>query len=176
MAVYTPDQLTTVGNAETPVVKGAIRTVPLFLYSTLSEEDATAILDTEVSQRESPSQFLFKSMFDFDVSTTEGIDRLLYLITVLDAEIVKLVVTEIWPGYPVESEGFSAEFARMQIKGFLLDVLEGHGIEQEGQAPVKITDTEQLPDQEPQGSPGGDPDEQGPQGGAPGEGVQDPPG
>lgn len=66
---------------------------------------------------------LSKSIYDFDLETDEGIEKLLTLLPVLDPEIVLQIVQEIWPGYPPEN--FEVHRFRLEIKGYLLDYLYG---------------------------------------------------
>lgn len=67
---------------------------------------------------------LSKALYHFDLTTQDGVDRLLELLPILSDDILQSVYTEIWPDYDVEgSILYSPRVARLEIKGYLL----GHG-------------------------------------------------
>jgi hypothetical protein len=131
MAIFTPDKLKPVGDTVTPIQKG-MRRVSLDLSSTSSEDTVIPLLQTEISRIITPSSFLFKSLYDFDIESNEGVTNLLHLLPILDPDIIKLLVVEIWPGYPTDRELFNIDHTRSEIKGYLLDLVEG-GMIEEGQ-------------------------------------------
>lgn len=65
-----------------------------------------------------------KSMYDFDLETPEGIEKLMALLPIMDPEILKDIMTEIWPEYPTDID---ARKHRLEIKGFLRDYMESYG-------------------------------------------------
>lgn len=117
-----------VGDQVRPLAK-AVRqidlTLPDFFNDTLAEE----IMDLSVDDMVSAQNFVMKSMYDFDLDSTDGVNRLLELLPLLDPEIVKTIMQEIWPGYPVDSVTFDNSLSRSKIRGYLLDYLNGHGTE-----------------------------------------------
>ena len=115
-----------IGDYIEPVQKSEPRTVDFDLGTFFDDELAETYLNAEVQSIVDPEDIVKKSLYDFDLTSTEGIDRLLALLPILDEDIVKIIVQEIWPGYPVEEE-FDPKIHRAEIKGFLLDYLEGHG-------------------------------------------------
>jgi hypothetical protein len=118
------------GDPVKPVEK-AIRQVMLGLPDFFDDQASEELLELSLSSTVSASSLMLKSMYEFDLDTEEGVDRLLELLPVLDPDIVKTVMQEIWPGYPVESENFDNNVSRAKIRGYLLDFLDGHGTEAE---------------------------------------------
>jgi hypothetical protein len=90
------------------------------LESWFDDEVAERALMQSPEPSVSVGSLIKKSLYDFDVSSIEGIDKMLYLLSIVDEDVLKLVTQEIWPGYPVDEE-FDSKKARIQIKGFLLD-------------------------------------------------------
>lgn len=84
------------------------------------EENSAELLSLELSKGINVNE-LFKSLYDFDLETEEGVMKLMELIPVLDSIILVDLVEKIWPGYAVEAE--EPELLRAEIKGFLLDFL-----------------------------------------------------
>lgn len=97
--------------------------LPDFFDDSLAEEVLSLSLDDLIQ----PNNLLLKSMYDFDVESEEGVSKLLELIPIIDPDILKTLMQEIWPGYPVDSLTFDTNLARAEIRGYLLDYLEGHG-------------------------------------------------
>ncbi len=109
-----------------PVHKGNIASLDLGDF--FDDELAESYLFTEIQQFINTKDIVKKSLYDFDLVTVEGIDSLLALLPIMDPVIMKEVVQEIWPGYPVETN-FDPKIQRAEIRGFLLDYLQGHGQE-----------------------------------------------
>ena len=84
------------------------------------EESTQELLALELSKGIDVNELL-KSLYDFDLSSVEGVKKLLELVPVLDSVILVDLVEKIWPGYAVEAE--DPELLRAEIKGFLLDFL-----------------------------------------------------
>jgi len=119
-----------IGDPTYPVQKGLPEVVSLVdLESFFDDDIASAILKSEIHTPVDSSSLVLKSLYDFDLETPEGIKRLMALLHIMDPEILKEVVQEIWPGYPVEEENFVPKAARLEIRGYLLDYLAGHGKE-----------------------------------------------
>lgn len=130
MAIYKHLQLgTPVGDPVEPVAK-SVRKVKIDLADDFDGGDtAQEILGLQVENVLTSGNFFMKSMYDFDLDSEDGIVRLISFLPILDPEIIKQVLTEIWPGYPVDSLTFDNNLARAEIKGYLLDFLGGHGTE-----------------------------------------------
>ncbi len=131
MVIVTRDEAgTSVGDPVKPVTK-AIRTVLLDLPEFFDDETAGEVLQLSVDDVVSSGNLLLKSMYEFDLDSEDGVSRLLELIPLLDPEILKTVMQEIYPGYPVDSLTFDNSLARAEIQGYLLDFLEGHGTDKD---------------------------------------------
>jgi hypothetical protein len=89
----------------------------------LDNDTAEAMLNLADGRLVQGAKLLMKSMYDFDFETPEGIERFLSLLPVMDAEIIKDVMMEIWPGYPAEID---ARRHRLEIRGYLKDYLDQH--------------------------------------------------
>ena len=109
------------GDPVEAVMKGSPRAISLGLDDYFDEDKSSEVLNLAINEAVTPSS-LFKSMYDFDLESEEGVTRLMALLPVLDEEILKQVVQEIWPGYPV-TEDFHPYMQRMHVKGYLLDYL-----------------------------------------------------
>lgn len=62
------------------------------------------------------------SLYNFDLQSVEGIDRILALLPILDEDIVKAVYQEVFPGYPMDS--IAPRMARIELRGFFMDFLD----------------------------------------------------
>lgn len=62
-----------------------------------------------------------KSLYDFDLSSVDGVLKLLNLLPVMDPDILEDILRYIWPGYSPEDT--DPGMMRAEIKGFLLDYL-----------------------------------------------------
>lgn len=61
------------------------------------------------------------SLYNFDLQSAEGVDRLVALLPILDEDIVKAVYQECFPGYPLDS--IAPRMARIELRGFFMDFL-----------------------------------------------------
>ena len=84
------------------------------------EDSSSELLSLEISKGIDVNDLL-KSLYDFDLDTVEGVQKLMELVPVLDSVILVDLVEKIWPGYAVEAE--NPELLRAEIKGYLLDFL-----------------------------------------------------
>ncbi len=142
MSIVHSDELDSpVGDLVTPLEK-AVRRVTLDLPDFFNDDQAVEVLELHVGEVVSSSNLLLKSMYEFDLDSEDGVERLLSLLPILDPEIIKTIMQEIWSGYPVDSLNFDNSLARAEIKGYLLDFLDGHGTDA---ADIDSTD-EQEPD------------------------------
>ena|ERR1041385_8606449 len=91
------------------------------LEDTFDNDQAESILALSLGRITYTSDLLRKSMYDFDLEAAEGIEKLMTLLPIMDPEILKDIMTEIWPGYPTELD---ARRHRAEIKGVLRDYLE----------------------------------------------------
>lgn len=98
------------------------------LEDSFDNDQAEALLSLSLGQITYTSELLRKSMYDFDLETPEGIEKLMALLPIIDPEILKDIMTEIWPGYPTE---LNPRQHRMEIKGYLKDYLESYDSEDE---------------------------------------------
>ena len=136
MGVVSSDEASSaLGDVVKPVQK-AIRKVALDLEGFFDDDLAESVLGLTVGDAVSSSSLVLKSLYEFDLESDDGVDRLLELLPILDPEIVKTVMQEIWPGYPVDSLTFEPNLARAEIRGYLLDYLEGHGDDEIGEDPA----------------------------------------
>jgi hypothetical protein len=120
-----------IGDFVSPTDSGVARRVQLDLPDFFDDRAAEEALELSIGAVISSRNVLLKSMYDFDLDTEDGVTRLLSLLPVLDPEIVKTIMQEIWPGYPVDSLTFDNSLARAEIRGYILDFLEGHGTKKE---------------------------------------------
>lgn len=98
------------------------------LEDSFDNDQAEALLGLSVDRITYASELLRKSMYDFDLDTPDGIEKLMALLPIMDSEILKDIMTEIWPGYPTEQD---PRRHRMEIKGYLKDYLETYDSEDE---------------------------------------------
>jgi hypothetical protein len=116
------------------------------LESSFDNEAAEAMLNLSVDRMTKISDLVRKSMYDFDLDTPEGIEKLMALIPIMDPDILKDIMTEIWPGYPTDVD---AKRHRLEIKGYLKDYMDSY--DQENAA----TQLEGEGSQEGAANPGG---------------------
>lgn len=102
------------------------------LEDSFDNDQAEALLGLSVDRITYASELLRKSMYDFDLDTPDGIEKLMALLPIMDSEILKDIMTEIWPGYPTEQD---PRRHRMEIKGYLKDYLETYDSEDEVKQP-----------------------------------------
>lgn len=93
------------------------------LESSFDNDKAEAMLNVSVGRITTTRQLVRKSMYDFDLETPEGIEKLMALIPIMDPDILKDIMGEIWPGYPTDVD---ARRHRLEIKGYLKDYLESY--------------------------------------------------
>lgn len=74
-----------------------------------------------------------KSLYDFDLDTEDGVLKLMELLPIMDPEILTAIAGEIWPGYPAQDN--NPKLLRLEIKGYLMDYLDGHGTRSAETAP-----------------------------------------
>jgi len=78
----------------------------------------------------------------------------------MDREILADIAGEIWPGYP--SQDLDPKLLRLEIKGYMMDYLDGHGTQESQTAPEELGDPEPAGDEEGQEEAptdgGGEPD------------------
>ena len=85
------------------------------------DEDNTSAIMSLVLSKSIDVEELIKSLYDFDLETEEGIEKLLELLPIMDPDIVVEMVEKIWPGYTVDQA--DPDLLRAEIKGYLLDYL-----------------------------------------------------
>lgn len=93
------------------------------LEDSFDNERAEEMLNLSIGKIIHTSSLVRKSMYDFDLETPEGIEKLMALLPIMDPEILKDIMTELWPGYPTDVD---ARRHRLEIKGFLKDYLESY--------------------------------------------------
>ncbi len=118
-----------VGDAVEPVQKsGDTRVMRLADIQEFFDEDLSkSVLGTYVHQGVDVVDMVRKSMYDFDLDSDEGIQKLLGLLPIMDVVIMQDIAGEIWPGYPAQDT--DPDMLRAEIRGYLIDWLDGHGQE-----------------------------------------------
>lgn len=111
------------GDPVQPIHK-SLETVSLPGLTDIFDEDvAKAVLSLPFVDLVSVER-LIKSLYDFDVDSPEGVTRLLGLLPVMDPEILKDIMQELWPGYVLEEA--NPELMRSEIRGYLMDYLDAY--------------------------------------------------
>jgi predicted transcriptional regulator len=100
------------------------------LEESFDNEAAEKFLNLSVGRMTTTADLIRKSVYDFDLDTPSGIAKLLSLLPIMDPEIIKDIIVEIWPGYPTDVD---ARRHKMEIRGYLKDYLESYD-EQEAKA------------------------------------------
>lgn len=134
------------------------------LEDSFDNERAEEMLNLSIGKITHTSELVRKSMYDFDLETPEGIEKLMALLPIMDPEILKDIMTELWPGYPTDVD---ARRHRLEIKGFLKDYLESY--DQEDAKTEQSTGDEasvEEPENTVASAPGGDAASAGGQGSA----------
>ncbi|NJL53713.1 hypothetical protein HC928_00310 [bacterium] len=93
------------------------------LEESFDNDEAAELLSLSFDKMTTTSDLLRKSLYDFDLETPEGIEKLMALLPIMDPEILKDIMTEIWPNYPTELD---PRRHRMEIKGYLKDYLDSY--------------------------------------------------
>ena len=147
------------GDVVHPLQKGAEYSLPgleEFFDDDFSKSVLGVSLDTAVHARD----VVKKSLYDFDLESKEGVLKLLGLVPIMDREILADIAGEIWPGYP--SQDLDPKLLRLEIKGYMMDYLDGHGTQESQTAPEELGDPEPAGDEEGQEEAptdgGGEPD------------------
>lgn len=87
-----------------------------------------------------------KSLYNFELDDKDGVLEFLELLPILDSQILIDVAGEIWPGYPAQDQ--HVDLLRMEIKGYMMDYLEGHGEDELEEEPEEGTEvTEEGPEE-----------------------------
>ena len=107
------------------------------LEDSFDNDLAEEMLNLSIDKITYTSELVRKSIYDFDLETPEGIEKLMALLPIMDPEILKDIMAEIWPGYPTDID---ARRHRLEIKGYLKDYLESY--EQEDSEEQLDTGTE----------------------------------
>jgi len=105
------------------------------LEDSFDNESAERMLNLSIGKITRTADLVRKSMYDFDLDTPEGIEKLMSLLPIMDPEILKDIIAEIWPGYPAELD---PRRHRMEIKGYCLDFVASYNAE-------NTTNTEEAP-------------------------------
>ncbi|NBU69911.1 MAG: hypothetical protein EBS53_00445 [Bacteroidetes bacterium] len=93
------------------------------LEESFDNEKAEEILSLSLDKVTHTAELLRKSLYDFDLDTPEGIEKLMNLLPIMDPAILEDIVSEIWPGYV---PGADAKRYRLEIRGYLKDYLESY--------------------------------------------------
>lgn len=93
------------------------------LEDSFDNDAAESILNLSIGKLSSASDIVRKSMYDFDLETPIGIYKLMNLLPIMDPDILKDIMAEIWPGYEVEDD---PRRNRLEIKGYLKDYLNSY--------------------------------------------------
>ncbi|MHA2068464.1 MAG: hypothetical protein ACXABY_29220 [Candidatus Thorarchaeota archaeon] len=101
------------------------------LTDDFDDDLAKSILDIQLSKAILPQEAVEKSLYNFDLETPEGVDRLLELLPILDPEIMGEVYQEIFPGYPVDT--LAPRMLRLELRGYFMDYLEDAERQKAGQ-------------------------------------------
>ncbi len=93
------------------------------LEDSFDNDRAEEMLNLSIGRITHTSELVRKSMYDFDLDTPDGIAKLMALLPIMDPEILKDIMTELWPGYPTDID---ARRHRLEIKGYLKDYLDSY--------------------------------------------------
>jgi hypothetical protein len=85
------------------------------------DAEAITVLSTGFDTSVDALGLVAKSLYSFDVETPEGIMKILELIPVLDADIIRALAGKIWPGYPTADRDIT--LLRDEVRGYLMDLL-----------------------------------------------------
>ena len=128
--------------ADPVIVKSEdVRTVRIpGLESFFDDDLSKAVLSVNLGTALHARDIVKKSMYDIDLDSDEGVTKLLELLPIMDIEILIDIAGELWPGYPAQDA--NPKMLRLEIKGYLMDVLDGHGQDEaeeipEGEEPLE---------------------------------------
>lgn len=102
------------------------------LEEEFDDDFAKSLLEVSIDRSVHPHELVAKSLYNFDLESPEGVDRLLELLPILDPEIINEVYQEIFPGYPVDT--LAPRMARIELRGYLMDYLDDTGQTEEAEA------------------------------------------
>jgi hypothetical protein len=94
-----------------------------------------------------PQDALEKALYDFDLTSPDGIDRFLELLPILDEAIVKDVYKEIFTGYPIDA--LPIRVGKIELYGFLKDYLEASDPDRGASSPVAAVVEQQEQAEQP---------------------------
>jgi hypothetical protein len=116
-----------VGDCVTPLYKGNEYHLS-HLESFFEDGFSKSVLGVSLDTVTHALDVVKKSLYDFDLDSEEGVTKLLELLPVMDREILADIAGEIWPGYPAQD--LNPKLLRLEIKGYLMDYLDGHGTQE----------------------------------------------
>lgn len=93
------------------------------LEADFDDDLAKSLLDLSLDKMHHPDDVIIKSVYNFDLVSSDGVNRLLELLPIIDFEILKEVYQDIFPGYPVDT--LTPRTARLELKGYFMDYLDG---------------------------------------------------
>lgn len=123
---------TPAGDAVEPLSKGGEYDID-HLEDLFDDEYCKSVLGVSMDTAIHALEVVRKSLYDFDLTSKEGVLKLLGLVPIMDREILADVAGEIWPGYPAQDN--NPQLLRLEIKGYLMDFLDGHGTRSAETAP-----------------------------------------
>lgn len=137
------------------------------------EDLSAAVLSVSLDAAIHAVDVVKKSLYDFDLESDDGVTKLLELLPIMDQQILVDIAGELWPGYPAQDQ--HAKLLRWEIRGYLIDYLDGHGQDEVEEVPEE--GTEEPPGLEsPEEGAGEAPDASGAPEAAPGQaGAEAPP-
>ena len=87
-----------------------------------AEETAKALLNRPtISQAVSTHEIIKKSFYGYDVTTPDGMMKILNALPIMDIEFVQQLALEIWPD--AQADDADPEMVRAEVRGYLLDQL-----------------------------------------------------
>lgn len=108
------------------------------------EDKSYDILSLEISKGINVADMI-KSLYDFDIESEEGITQIMELLPVLDPVVIVELVEKIWPGYAVEDA--DPDLLRAEVRGFLMDYLDGQYEESGTFEPTDLDNPEVAPEE-----------------------------
>lgn len=86
-----------------------------------------ALLNISIHKGVNAKDVVAKSVYNFDLDSPEGVERLIAILPIMDPDIINEVYQEIFPGYPVQT--LSPRIARAELRGYFMDFLATDGQE-----------------------------------------------